>query len=336
MSRVLAALLLAALVAAPLVLEGYWIGLLTLVLLFATVGQAWNLAMGYAGVLSLGHALFLGLGGYATALMAGELGIVPWIGIPLGGLLAAAFGAVIAWLGFRFAVKGVYFALLTIAFAEFFRIWFDNWSFVGASGGYFLPALAAEQSAIVNLRGSSVVLYYAFLGLSVLTLIACHLLVRSRWGFFWRAVREDEEAAAALGVGVARAKIAVVAVSAGITGIAGGLFALLNGSLFPDSIMGMRLSIEMIVAPIIGGLGTLAGPILGAFVIVPVMEIANEIGQEAGIFGFNTFVYGAMVFVIIVFRPGGIWPWIAGLSRRRGAPSGDAAAAPAAKDARDA
>lgn len=297
---------------APLFLEGYWLSILTLIFFFGTVGQAWNLAMGYAGVLSLGHALFLGLGGYLTAVLSVNFGIIPWIGIPLGGVLAAVFGAAIAWLGFRFSVRGVYFALLTIAFAEFFRILFDNWDYVGGSGGFFFPALRAQESAVLQLRGDNLVFFYGFLVLMAGTYLLCHLFVSSRLGYFWRAVREDEEAAAALGVNVMAAKISVVAVSAGITGVAGGLFGLLNGSLFPDSVMGMRLSIELIVAPIIGGIGTLVGPIIGAFIVIPVMEIANETGLKAGIFGFNTLVYGLLVFLIVTFLPGGVWPWLKG------------------------
>lgn len=308
--------LLAILLVAPLVLGGYWISMLTLIFFYTIVGQAWNLSMGYAGVLSLGHALFLGLGGYFTAVLLGNFGIIPWIGIPLGAAAASCMGAAIAWLGFRFAVRGVYFALLTIAFAEFFRILFDNWNYIGASGGYFLRALEEGQSQFVWLRGDSLIFYYGFLVMAAASFVACHALIHSRIGYFWRAIREDQEAAAALGVNVSRVKILVVAISGGMTGMAGGFFALLNGSLFPDSVMGMRLSIEMIIAPIIGGLGTLAGPVIGAFIVVPVMEMANDMGLKAGIFGFNTLVYGVMVFLIICFLPGGVWPWMRRLLER--------------------
>lgn len=309
--------LLIVLVLAPFGLDGYWLSLLTLIFYFAYVGQAWNLMMGYAGLLSLGHALFFGMGGYLTAILAERYGLIPWIGIPLGGVLAAILGGAIAWLGFRFAVRGIYFALLTIAFAEFFRILFDNWSFVGGSGGYFLSSVDAETRPLIDLRGSGELYYYGFLALAAGAYLGCRALIGSRLGFYWRAIREDEDAARALGVKVLPMKILVVAISAGMTGIGGGLFALLNGSLFPDTMMSMRMSIEMIIAPIIGGLGTLGGPIVGAFIVVPVMEIANDIGQGAGIFGFNTFVYGVLVFLIIVFMPGGFWPWITKRFARR-------------------
>jgi len=118
-------------------------------------------------------------------------------------------------------------------------------------------------------------------------------------------------------------KILNVAISGAMTGVAGGLFALLNGSLFPDSMLGMGLSIEMIIAPIIGGLGTLGGPIVGAFLVVPIQELANETGQKIGVFGLSTFVYGLLVLVIIVFMPGGLWPRIIRLAGRRRDKGGD-------------
>jgi len=315
--------LLCLLALAPLGLGGYWISLLTLIFFYAYVGQAWNLMMGYAGILSLGHALFFGVGGYLTAILAERYGILPWFGIPLGGLLGAALGVAIAWLGFRFSVRGVHFALLTIAVAEFTRILFDNWSFVGASGGFFLRSLGEGQSQLANLRGSGIVFYYGFLVLAAGGYVLCRALVGSRLGYYWRAIREDEEAARALGVRVRRMKILNVAISGAMTGVAGGLFALLNGSLFPDSMLGMGLSIEMIIAPIIGGLGTLGGPIVGAFLVVPIQELANETGQKIGVFGLSTFVYGLLVLVIIDFMPGGLWPRIIRLAGRRRDKGGD-------------
>lgn len=305
---------------APLALSPYWLSLLTIIFFYVCVGQAWNLMMGYTGILSLGNSLFLGLGGYVTAVLASRYGVVPWIGLPLGALVGAAMGVVIAWLGFRFSVRGVYFALLTIAFAEFFRILFDNWDYVGGAGGVFLPSLGPDESILLNLRGSGLLFYYAFLVLAAAVTAISALLVNGRHGFFWRAIREDEEAARALGVRARSMKILVVAISGAMTAVAGGLFGLMNGSLFPDSMLGMGMSIEIIIAPIIGGLGTLVGPIIGAFFVVPVTEIANDVGQHVGIFGLNTFVYGVMVFLVIVFLPEGIWPRLRRLATRRQRP----------------
>ncbi len=295
----------------PLVLARDWLSILTLVLFFAFTGQAWNLAMGFAGQLSLGHALFVGIGAYVTVVLLGRYGITPWIGLAAGALVAAALGAFIAWLGFRFALRGVYFALLTIAFAEFARIGFDNWEFVGASGGFFLRAVTDETSTLYELRGGPHFWYYAFLALAGLGFVLCHRLATSRVGYFWRAIREDEEAARALGIEVLRMKMLVVAVSAAMTAVGGGLFGLYNGSVFPDTVMGMRMSIDILVAPVVGGLGTLFGPVLGAFLVVTLLELASDIALGTGIVGLNVLVYGLLLFAIAVLSPQGIWPWLA-------------------------
>jgi branched-chain amino acid transport system permease protein len=134
-ARVLLVVVLVVLLAAPLFADRYLMSVLILIFYFAYVGQAWNLMMGFAGQLSLGHALYVGLGGYVSALLWLKLGIGPWLGVFAAVAVAAAFGAIIGWLGFRFGIAGVYFALLTIAFAEFTRIAFDHYDYAGAAGG---------------------------------------------------------------------------------------------------------------------------------------------------------------------------------------------------------
>jgi branched-chain amino acid transport system permease protein len=296
--------------ALPLILDAAVLSVLTLIFFYAYLGQAWNLTMGFVGLLSLGHALFLGLGGYVTALLLQRYGISPWLGLPVGAALSAGAGAVIGWLGFRFAVRGIFFALLTIAFAEFIRILFDNWAFVGGSGGFFLSAVSEKTNTMVTLRGGTRLYYYVFLVLMAAAFLLCRWLLDRPTGYYWRAIREDESAARSLGIKAFRYKVLAVALSAAMTAIGGGMFALLNGSLFPNSVMSMGMSIEIIIAPIIGGLGTLFGPIVGAFFMVPVMELSNHLGQSLGIFGLNTFVYGLLVFAVIAFLPDGLWPWL--------------------------
>jgi branched-chain amino acid transport system permease protein len=163
---VLLALLLAALIAAPLVLDRYLVSVLILVLWFAYVGQAWNVMMGFAGLLSLGHALYVGLGAYITAGLFVRLGIGPLAGLPVAMAAAVAVGGAIGWLGFRFRIEGVYFALLTIAFAEVTRIAFDHLAWTGGAAGLFLPVSAEASGAWWNLRGGPLLFYYLALGLA--------------------------------------------------------------------------------------------------------------------------------------------------------------------------
>lgn len=327
-----AAVFVAALAALPAFVSPFTLAVLALIFLFAFVGHAWNLMMGYAGQLSLGHALYFGVGAYAVALFGETWGISPWLGMVVAFVVAAAIGAAIGALGFRFSVKGTYFALLTIAFAEFFRILFEHWELVGATGGLFYKALGPANRPLLTLRGDSLFFYYAHLVLLVLGWVFLAKIVNTRLGYFWRSVREDEDAARALGVPAFRVKIIAVALSAGMTGIAGGWFGLMQGALFPDRVLGMRLSIDLILAPIVGGLGTLFGPVLGAFIVVPLNELARDIAQADwakdfavhiglhGIAGVHFLIYGLLLGAIIVFAPNGLWPWVArriGLGRER-------------------
>jgi branched-chain amino acid transport system permease protein len=298
--------------------DAFWHSLLTLVFFYAFLGLAWNLMMGVAGLLSLGHALYVGIGAYTTAVLAERLGLTPWIGLPAGALLAAAIGAALTWLTCRFSVRGIHFALLTIAFAELARVVFDNWPFVGATGGFFLKAIdPATNTPLLSLRGNALFFYAAFLVLMVAGYFLVERLMRSRWGLLWRSIRDDEDAARALGVPALRCKVIVVAISAAMTALAGGLFGLMQGSLFPDSVMGLRMSIELLIAPIIGGLGTLFGPILGAAFVVPLMELSNHLGQRTGVYGVNTLLYGLVVLAVIAFMPEGIGPRLARWIKRK-------------------
>jgi branched-chain amino acid transport system permease protein len=311
--RILAALLLAVLVLAPAVADRYLLSVLTLIFFFAYVGQAWNLMMGYAGQLSLGHALYVGLGAYAAALLWIYFGVGPWLGVFAAVVIAAAFGACIGWLGFRFGVEGVYFALLTIAFAEFTRIAFDHFGFAGGSGGLFIPYEEQRLGEWWNLRGGQLLFYYVALLLAVAAVVLTAWLVRSRIGYHWLAVREDEVAARALGIDVFRVKMTAVVISSAMTAVGGVFYAFYYNNLFPAQIFGIGRSIELILAPIIGGLGTVFGPVVGAFILTPLGEGLIALTERLGINapGTKAVFYGLLLMVIIALRPSGIWPWLA-------------------------
>jgi branched-chain amino acid transport system permease protein len=302
------ALLAAVAILLPAAHDDFILSLMTLVFIYGFIGGAWNIMMGLAGQLSLGHALYLGLGAYTTAILSTRYGMNAWVAITAAAALCAAAGAIIGMLGFRFAVRGVYFALLTIAFAEFARIAFDNWPFVGDTGGFFLPAQDPAASPLVTLRGTTLFFYYESLVLLALGLVVSALLIRSRFGYLWRAVRDDEDAARALGARAFSLKVAAAAISAAMTGVGGGVFGLLNGSLFPDTLMGMGMSIQLILGPIIGGLGTVAGPVLGAGFVVALNELSTRLGNALGLAGLNTLTSGVVILLVVVFMPEGIWP----------------------------
>ena len=311
--RVVLALFTLVLVAAPLVADRYLLSELTLIFYFAYVGQAWNLMMGYAGQLSLGHALYVGLGAYAAALLWVYLGIGPWLGVFAAILLATMFGAVIGWLGFRFGVEGVYFALLTIAFAEFTRIAFDHLGFAGGSGGLFLLYEERRLGEWWNLRGGQMLFYYVALLLAAGGVVLTARLARSRLGYHWLAIREDEIAASALGIDVFRAKMTAVLVSSGMTAVGGVFYAFYYNNLFPAQVFDTSRSIELILAPIVGGIGTVFGPVIGAFILTPLGEGLITLTEKLGIDapGVKAVFYGLTLMAIIFFRPSGVWPWLA-------------------------
>jgi branched-chain amino acid transport system permease protein len=318
----LLAALLALLVAAPWFANDYLLTVLILVLYFAYVGLAWNIMMGFAGQLSLGHALYVGLGAYTSAALYVHFGVGPWIGLIAAIPISMAVGAIIGFLAFRFRVAGVYFAILTIAFAEFARIGFDHFTWVGGSAGFFLPVAQYTRNDLWNLRGSPAMFYYLILAFTLAAFLLSHLLLRSRIGYCWLAIREDEEAARAVGIDTFRDKMIAVVISAGITAVAGVFFAFYYNNLFPEQVFHISRSIELILGPIIGGIGTLFGPILGAFLLTGLAEVLNEILLKFGVDvpGAKQVFYGLCLLVVVIALPDGVWPWLArvlGVAERR-------------------
>jgi branched-chain amino acid transport system permease protein len=304
------ALLAVATLCVPAFASHYALSVATAALYLAFTGQAWNVMMGFAGQLSLGHALYVGLGAYVSGGLFAHLGVAPWLGLWAGVAVAVACGALIGWLAFRFRVTGVYFAVLTIASAEFTRIGFDHLEWTGGPAGLFLKVAQRDSIDLLNLRGPPAMYYYAALLLAVATLGLCSRLLRSRVGYYWLAIREDEPAAEALGIPTVRYKLLAVILSAALTSVAGVFMAFYKNSLFPEQVFEMGRSIEIVLAPIIGGLGTLLGPIVGAVVLTLLGEGTSALLQLAGfeLPGMKQVVYGALLLFTVSFLPNGIWP----------------------------
>jgi branched-chain amino acid transport system permease protein len=307
------AVLLVVLLALPFFADPYLLSTAILVLYFAYVGQAWNLMMGYCGQLSLGHSLYVGVGAYAAAALFVHFGVSPWLGAIAAVAASLAFAALIGVLAFRFGIGGVYFALLTIAFAEFTRIGFDHFEWVGGSGGFFLPVKEHGAMDLAHLRGPPAMFYYVALAMAVAAFAIAWRLRGSRIGYYWLAIREDEDAASALGIDTFRYKLVAILVSGGLTSVAGVFFAFYYNTLFPEQIFSMARSIEIILGPIIGGLGTLFGPVLGAFVLTLLGEAMTALTEAFGITvpGLKQVFYGVCLLVVVLFLPNGIWPELA-------------------------
>jgi branched-chain amino acid transport system permease protein len=309
---VLLLLLLVLGLTAPLYAGDYLLTVLVVILYFAYVGQAWNIMMGFAGQLSLGHALYVGLGAYTAAALYVHFGVGPWIGLLVAVPVAGLAGAVIGFLAFRFRVGGVYFAILTIAFAEFARVGFDHFGWTGGSAGLFLPVKQYTHNNLWLLRGDPTLFYYVLLVATVAAFVGCRMLLQSRVGYFWLAIREDEEAARALGINTFRYKMVAIVISAGMTAFAGVVFAFYYNNLFPEQVFNIGQSIEIILAPIVGGVGTLFGPVLGAFVLTGLAETLTRILAAIGVDlpGAKQVFYGICLLLVIMALPDGIWPWL--------------------------
>jgi branched-chain amino acid transport system permease protein len=305
------------LVALPGFIGPYALSVATLILYFAYTGQAWNVMMGFAGQLSLGHSLYVGVGAYAAGAIFFHYGIGPWAGLWVAMLLCVALGLVIGFLAFRFGISGVYFALLTIAFAEFTRIGFDHLDWLGGPGGMFLKVAQRDTWDVLNFRGPPLMYYYSMLFLTMGAFALCAWLLRSRAGYYWQAIRENEEAAQALGINTFRWKMAAVALSAAMTSISGVFFAFYYNNLFPHEIFSMNRSIELILGPVIGGIGTLFGPIFGAAVLTLLSDGITEALAALGweIPGIKQVFYGLVLLAVVMFLPNGIWPFVARILR---------------------
>ncbi len=314
---IILAALLALFIAAPLFAGDYLLTVLTLIFYFAYLGQSWNVMMGFAGQLSLGHALYVGLGAYTAAALFVHFGMAPWLGLVVAVPISAAAGAFIGFLAFRFRVAGVYFAILTIAVAEFARIGFDHLRWTGASAGLFLPVAQYAHNDLWTLRGHPAMFYYVLLVATVFAFIVCRAMLQSRMGYFWLAIREDEEAARAVGIDTFRYKMLAVVISAAMTSFAGVIYAFYYNNLFPEQVFNISQSILIILAPMVGGLGTLFGPILGAFVLETVAETMRTLLGWFGVDlpGTNQLFFGAALLFVVIAVPEGVWPW---LSKRMG------------------
>jgi branched-chain amino acid transport system permease protein len=292
----------AAFLAFPWILSGPFYGRMgTLALLHAISASAWNLVGGYAGQISVGHAVFFGTGAYAGLFVFNQWGLPPVTGIPLGILISILIAIVIGIPTFR--LRGHYFAMATIAVAELIRILVANWPLVGAAlglGGPMVPRTWLDLSF-----RSPIPYYYMFLGVLALLLWITWQIERSRMGYYLRSINGDERAARSLGVPVHRYKLYTYMLSASFTALAGALYVLMVGFIDPDSGFGILVSVEMVIMAALGGAGTLFGPLVGAIILVPLKETTNTLFGGAGT-GITYVVYGGIIMLLARYRPRGL------------------------------
>lgn len=305
-----AALVLAVMAALPLgVRDVYFQNILVLTVMYAALSQAWNILGGYCGQISLGHALYFGLGAYTSTLLFTKFGVSPWIGMGAGGILAAVLALVIGWPCFR--LRGHYFTIATIVLAEIGLLLFLNWEWAGAASGIQILVTKDSWAEFSFLR-SKLPYYYFALGLAAVTWLTTWVIEDSKWGYSWRAVRENPQAAESLGVRVFRSKMAAAALSAFFTAIGGSFYAQFVSYIDPDAVMVFQFSLLMALPAVLGGIGTLWGPALGAIVLIPLSELTRSYIGGGGK-GLDLILYGGLVMLIALARPEGL----VSLARRR-------------------
>lgn len=281
--------------------SGVWLTFLMLTLYGALLAQAWNILGGYGGQFSFGHAVFFGTGAYVQAMAQLQGGLNAWVALVLAIAAAAAVGAFIGAMAFRYGLKGSYFALVTLAFAEVFRIVALSVDFTGGGVGLMVPL---KESA-ANLQFSSRKGYIALmLGFVVAALLVTAWLRHSRFGARLQAVRDNEDAARAVGVDPFRTKLGAIVLSGGFTGAAGAFYVQVFQYIDPAIAFGPHVSVEALVAAIVGGMGTLWGPILGALVLHTLADLTRNLFGELP--GINLVIYGVVLVLIIMFMPRGI------------------------------
>lgn len=279
--------------------------LLVLVLLWAAAAGAWNISGGYAGQLSLGHAAYFGLGAYTSSLLFLAFHLSPWLGALAGAALAAGLGVCLGALTLR--LRGPFFSLASIAFAEVVRIGAVNWrSLTRGSEGVFLPFQPTLAGFVFESRAT-----YALvaLGLTALVVVVTAWLERSKLGYWLAAFREDEEAARSLGVRTVRVSLAATALSSGLTALAGTLYAQYILFIEPDSVLSLNVSLQLPLIAIVGGAGTVWGPLLGSLLITPAgFLLRGWLGGSAS--GLHFVVYGLVVVLVVLFLPHGLLPQV--------------------------
>ena len=304
----------AALVALPPLMPKYALEVLISILFFGYLGACWNILGGYGGQFSFGHAAFFGLGAYTSTLLFLHWGVSPWIGMLAGGLLAAGFGLFAGYLSFRYGLRGPYFSLVTLAFAEMLRVVAVNWKAVGSSLGLVVPNRGSAPALF--LFAEKLPYYYVILTMAVGALVITRAMERSRMGYALAAIRENEDAAEAAGVDALSTKLSAMALSSFLTALGGTFYAQYFSYIDPSLTFGPAISIGGLLPAIVGGAGTVTGPLLGSFVLTPISELTRA--ALRGRAGVDIMLYGLVLILVISFLPNGLVGWI----RARRAPAG--------------
>ena len=301
------------LIAFPLVIRSSFpIHVMILVFLFGMLGIGWNIMGGYAGMFSFGQAAFFGIGAYTSTYLSMFLGVNPWIGLVAGGFVAAVVAAAIGYPCTN--LRGHYFAIASIAFAEIVRVVFNNWKLVGAAEGLSLPLL---QESFTNFifNSSKLPYYYIALAFLLISLVVCYFVSTSKMGYYFRAIKESHDVAEVLGVDVARYRLFAIMISAFLSAMAGTFYAQYILYIDPESVMLLAISVQIVLITMLGGAGSIMGPVIGAAVLIPIAEYTRTTLGYKGT-GVDMLIYGFLIMLISVYQPAGVWGFLSRIGRK--------------------
>lgn len=271
--------------------------------LFAGLGEAWNIITGYAGQTSFGHAAFFGIGAYTSAVLFWKFGLTPWIGMFAGGIIALVVASIISYPTFK--LSGHYFAIATLAIGEIMMQLFVSWDYVEGATGIMLPI---RERGLLNLQfhpSNKLAYFYIVFFLFLIIMGMTYLVENSKMGFYLKTIRESDEAARALGIDTTRYKLYAMAVSAFLTAILGGFYAHYVMYIDPFMVFPLSVSMKIVLLTVLGGLGSIFGPIVGAAILIPLSEYTRIIFGGTGK-GIDLIIFGLLVVLVACYQPNGI------------------------------
>jgi len=283
-----------------------------LIFMFGMMAVAWNIMGGYAGMFSFGQVAFFGIGAYTSSFLLITYHVNPWLGLIVGGLIAALVGAAIGYPCSN--LRGHYFAIASIAFGEIVRTHFNNWKLIGAAEGMTLPMMQ-ESFENFMFHSSKLPYYYIMLAFLIISLIVCYFVATSKMGYYFRAIKESHDVAKVLGVNVVWYRLMAIMISAFLTAMAGTFYAQYVLYLDPESVLILPISVQIVLISMLGGAGSIMGPVIGAAILMPVSEVTRVMLGHKGT-GIDMIIYGTLITLISVYQPKGVWGLFSNIGKR--------------------
>lgn len=294
-------LILVVLLILPFVASDYYLHIGIMALMYAFLSQSWNIMSGYSGQFSFGHAAFFGIGAYISSTLFIKYEISPWIGMFAGAAISLLVGLLIGFLTFRYKLKGFYFALATLAFAEIVRTIVQNTEYFNGTLGIMVPL---NSDPLLFQFSSRIGYFYVILIMVILITLLVHKISKSKLGFSLVSIRENEDAAKSLGVNTYKYKMIAVALSSGLTALGGTFYAQYLLIIEPTAVFASQMSVAILLPAILGGAGTVLGPVIGSFIITPLGEFTTAF--FSGVTGLQFVIYGLILMVAILYLPNGV------------------------------